>query len=251
MLQYVDTMTTAQADAINDAITAFIVACALPFAIVANIFFINLLRTLRPAFIAQNKLKSRTWFSREGLKRLYEKVWGQVQDLFNLVAAHAYMTLAGDGFKTESGHKVVNFTEQAAGKVAFKTSKSVSLERENDAFYVEAFKEQIATRDLSSWCSCVGDNVQYMRNAFNTLSELYPTILFYGCVAHLLDLLCEDYAKLLGDIVNEVKKVVLFVVSHSRVKELFAITKGPSGIGLRTFPDTRFSYAALMHDSVL
>ena len=51
--------------------------------------------------------------------------------------------------------------------------------------------------------------------------------------------------------IDEVKKVVLFVVSHSRIKELFVITKGPTGIGLRTYPDTRFSYAALMIHSVL
>lgn len=90
MLQYVDTMTNDQADAIMDAIVAFLVACALPFAIVQNIYFVRLLQTLRPAFTAQNRLKSRTWCATTGLERLFTKVSQQVQRIFDVYASHSY-----------------------------------------------------------------------------------------------------------------------------------------------------------------
>ena len=206
---------------------------------------------MRPAFIAQGRLKSRTWFSRTGLDNLHESVEKKLDGLFMSIAVYCYFTLAGDGFKTESGHKVVNFTEQASDKVAFKTSDTVELARENSAFYVEKFKAQIESRPIQNWCGCVGDNVIYMKLAFEELATMFPTILFYGCVAHLLDLLCEDYADLLKDVVEDFKDIVKLVIAHSRVKEYFMRMKGPTGIGLRNFPDTRFSYAALMIFSVL
>ena len=251
MLRFVDSMTDAQAAAINTAITQFIVGCALPFAIVTSVYFVNLLRVMRPAFIEQGRLRSRSWFSRRGLEELYDVTQGRVNALFQSVSSYAYATLAGDGFKTEAGHKIVNFTEMMVGKVAFKNSVSVDTSREDYRFYVIQFREEIKSRPLNHWCGVVGDNVGYMRVAFNHLETEFPNLLFYGCVAHLLDLLCEDYADLLADIISEIKSVVVFVVSHSRVKELFLILKGPSGMGLRTFPDTRFSYAALMTNSVL
>ena len=252
MLRFVDTMTAPQAIQINKAITRFIVGCALPFQLVANPYFIDLLRTLRPAFIEQKKLYSPAWYARTGLADLYADVKDNIGKLFGSLILFTYLTLSGDGFKTEAGHKVVNFTEQASTKVAFRTSVAVELARENVDFYIAHFKDQLSTRPLSTWCSVVGDNVVYMKQAFEKLSLEFPTIFFYGCVAHLLDLLCEDYADLLlKQIVDQIKDIVVFVTSHSRVKELFLKMKGRHGIGLRTFPDTRFSYAALMIFSVL
>ena len=122
IIRYMDTMTNGQADAINASITEFIVGCALPFNIVYSIFFIALLRLMRPAFIEQKRLKSRTWFSTKGLNDLYKKTPDKIQKLFEAIAMYAYFTLAGDGFKTEANHKVVNFSEQASDKVAFKVA---------------------------------------------------------------------------------------------------------------------------------
>lgn len=136
MLRFVDVMTQQQAKQIYAAITMFIVCCALPFAIVENKYFKELLRTLRPAFIDQGHLKSRTRFSRTGLKDLYDATVDRIKSLFQALAMHTYMALAGDGLKSEVGHKVVNFTEQLPGRIAFKTSVSVDVTRENEAFYM-------------------------------------------------------------------------------------------------------------------
>jgi hypothetical protein len=268
MAQFVDTVTIDHAAAINAAICAFIVGCGLPFAIVESIFFIQLLELLRPAFIQRDHLRRRTWFSTVGLDNLYFATQSQLSAAFQAVAASTFFTLAGDGFKTEAGDKVVNFTEQQGNMVAFKDSITVGEDREDAQFYVKQFKEQLirgpgGTAETESpspqaqpkisdkWSAVVADNVGYMRSALNTIEILFPTLLCYGCVAHLLDLLCEDYAKLLHAVLQEAILIVNFVLVHDRARELFYRLKGPTGIGLRTYPETRFSYAALMLNNVI
>ena len=42
---------------------------------------------------------------------------------------------------------------------------------------------------MDKWCAVVTDNVRYMSNALKEVEKLFPMLLCYGCVAHLLDLL--------------------------------------------------------------
>jgi hypothetical protein len=176
---------------------------------------------------------------------------------FNKSAVTKFDTLGGDGFKTEAGAKVVNFTQPRGNQVAFLTSVAVGEEREDANFYVEHFKSQL-TRDgivpgskESTWSAVVSDNVGYMRNALHSLEIAFPLLLCYGCVAHLLDLLREDYAKRLDQVIDDAIFIVVFVTSHERMRQMCLRFKGPTGIGLRTLPDTCFPYAALMLRSVL
>eukprot|EP00873_Tetraselmis_striata_P037634 jgi/Tetstr1/457898/TSEL_044417.t1 len=66
-----------------------------------------------------------------------------------------------------------------------------------------------------------------------------------------MDLLCEDFTRLLDETVHTAKMIVLFIVQHDRVRQMFLRIKGPQGVGLRTFPGTRFGNACLMIPSVL
>eukprot|EP00873_Tetraselmis_striata_P040466 jgi/Tetstr1/460730/TSEL_005916.t1 len=251
MLQFVDSVTGQQAAEINMAITKFIVGCGLPFAIVQSAYFIALLSILRPGFVVNDWLMSRSWFSSKGLDDLYAQIKERLDKTFSSTATTSLYTLAGDGFKTEAGDKVVNFTEQLQSWLAFKDSHPVGVDREDVDMYVPLFKAQLETRPIIDWAGVVADNVRYMRNTLTALVELFPTLLSIGCVAHVLDLLCEDFAKLLDETVNTAKTIVLFIVQHDRLRQLFLRIKGPQGVGLRTFPDTRFGYACLMIQSVL
>eukprot|EP00873_Tetraselmis_striata_P018360 jgi/Tetstr1/438624/TSEL_027175.t1 len=111
--------------------------------------------------------------------------------------------------------------------------------------------KQLETRAIEDWTGVVADNVGYMRNTLTELELMFPNLICIGCVVHVLDLMCEDYAKLVMEYVNMANKIVVFVTGHDRVRQLFLRLKGPQGTALRTFPDTRFSYASLMINSVL
>jgi len=233
------------------AIMSFIVGCGLPFAIVQSVYFMNLLSVLRPGFIAKDWRMSRTGFSTSGLDKLYEQIKDQLHKALHNNSSTNLFTLAGDGFKAESGDKVVNFTEQLQTKLAFKDSQPVAEAREDSGTYVPLFKQQLETRAIEEWTGVVADNVGYMRSTLNELELMFPNLICIGCVVHVLDLMCEDYAKLVMEYVNMANKIVVFVTGHDRVRQLFLRLKGPQGTGLRTFPDTGFSYASLMLSSVL
>mmetsp|Transcript_37504 Transcript_37504/g.105901 ORF Transcript_37504/g.105901 Transcript_37504/m.105901 type:complete len:142 (-) Transcript_37504:189-614(-) len=141
MLTFMDTCTADISKAINMAICTFIVCCGLPFAIVENVYFINLLRVLRPAFITHHLLMSRKWFSEIALEALHEDVKKKMVSAFEARAASPYYTLAGDGFKTESSEKVVNFAEQRQPTVAFKDSTAVAEQHEDADMYILKFKK--------------------------------------------------------------------------------------------------------------
>jgi len=89
-----------------------------------------------------------------------------------------------------------------------------------------------------------------MRAALEEVENEYRGLLCYGCVAHLLDLLCEDFGKILKPIIDDVEFVINFVLSHERLKSLFLRLKGAHGRGLRSFPDSRFGYAYEMIESL-
>jgi len=130
MLQFMDHVAPQHASEINMAIMSFIVGCGLPFAIVQSVYFMNLLSVLRPGFIANDWLMSRTWFSTSWLEKLYEQIKDQLHKVLHNNSSTNLFTLAGDGFKAESGEKVVNFTEQLQTKLAFKDSQPVGEARE-------------------------------------------------------------------------------------------------------------------------
>mmetsp|Transcript_34236 Transcript_34236/g.86250 ORF Transcript_34236/g.86250 Transcript_34236/m.86250 type:complete len:331 (+) Transcript_34236:610-1602(+) len=205
MQQSVDSVTGQQAAEINMAITKFIVGCGLPSAIVQSAYFIALLGILRPGFVLNDWPVSRSWFSAKSLDDLYAQVKERLAKLLSSTATTSLYTLAGDGFKTEAGDKVVNFTEQLQSWLAFKDSHPVGVDREDVDMYVPLFKAQLETRPIIDWAGVVADNVRYMRNTLTALVELFPTLLCIGCVAHVLDLLCEDFAKLLDETVNTAK----------------------------------------------
>jgi len=122
ILHFVDTCSPEQALQINEAITKFVVGCGLSFSTVESPFLKDLLQVCRPAFIAGDHLRRRQWFSTTGLDALHADVKARLQQRFESSSSTRFVTLAADGFKTETGRKVVNFTEQVGSAVAFKDS---------------------------------------------------------------------------------------------------------------------------------
>eukprot|EP00873_Tetraselmis_striata_P016570 jgi/Tetstr1/436834/TSEL_025612.t1 len=158
--------------------------------------------------------------------------------------------------KTTGGQHDVQIMRRGS-QVAFLTPAAVGEDREDADFYVNKFKDLLTSDGKvpggtdSTWSAVGADNVGNMRNALHTLDIVFARLLCFGCVAHLLDLLCENYAKLLERVMVDATFIVVFVTSHERLRQMFLRFKSPTGIGLRTLPDTRFSYAALMLRSIL
>ena len=85
---------------------------------------------------------------------------------------------------------------------------------------LKKFIEQIGPMKVSQICT---DNAANMLGAVDKVIETYPYIYKQGCAAHALDLLLEDWAKILQfkDLIAKAKQVCLFVRNHHVTLALF------------------------------
>eukprot|EP00854_Cymbomonas_tetramitiformis_P000734 gene734-1202_t len=129
-----------------------------------------------------------------------------------------FKTLGCDGLKDNMKRSTINFTDVKGGRASYRHTTIVEGEREDEQFYVAELKAQLlaeapklidaanptlaetrACKEYvkNTYCALVGDNVRYMRNALNNVASGTFAFLFsLGCFTHLLDLLCEDLAKI-------------------------------------------------------
>jgi len=176
---FVDHCDEKRAEVITAAIATFIVGCALPFSIVQSVFFVAMLKSLNAAYITY--LPKTDAFRNRWVPELFRDTKNKIDHMWHAMG-DPLRTLAFDGFKTEAGTHVVNVTEYAAGKVAFKSVVDPGLERENAQFYYELCEEEL-------WCGTpdgknVEDNVGYTVAAMSMLEEKFPTLITGGCAAH-------------------------------------------------------------------
>ena len=96
----------------------------------------------------------------------------------------------------------------------------------------------------------VSDSVRVNKSAAKIIRQKYPKLFTPGCCTHIFDLFIEDVAKLpeVNEIIKGYTAIAVFVKGHTRVKAAYQriISGSDGGTMLKTFPDTRFSYADLM-----
>jgi hypothetical protein len=118
----------ARADQINKALTQFIVGCALPFAIIQTVFFIKFIASLNAAYAAKWLPKVKVFRTRF-VPELFEDTKKNVNSMWDMLGS-PLLTIGWDALKTEAGPHVVNVTETAGNKTAFKSCVDPKLERE-------------------------------------------------------------------------------------------------------------------------
>ena len=248
MISFADRCSKEEAGNILSAIITFIVGNALPFTVVDNKYFKDLLHTLRPAF--DPHMRGRTYFSTTALDNLTATVRAKVER--SIEESDRLITLGFDGWKNVTGAKVLNVTEQCGTSVFFKNSVPFGENSANEKTHVDLITTELRTRPMDKFVALVCDNAAYMLSTLRTVEEKFPKLLVYGCVAHLLDLLAEDMATQLQGTVNDVKFLITFILSHDKVREQYRrVKKSMAGMGLRTYPETRFGYVHIMIRSVM
>ena len=110
---------------------------------------------------------------------------------------------------------------------------------------------------VDRFAAVITDNTESMVTMRTELRLLFPLLIMVKCCVHVLDLLCESYAKIPGvaSALADAKTLVSFAkANNSQLYELYLkLHKAaePKPVSLRFFPDTRFSYAYLMIESVV
>ena len=96
-------------------------------------------------------------------------------------------------------------------------------EEKNTAFYTDLFKEVINEVGPSTTNLIVTDNASVMIAAGRNIEKEFKHVAHQPCVAHILDLLMEDVAKLPGvsAVREECTEAVKFLSNHQMPLALF------------------------------
>ena len=167
-------------------------------------------------------------------------------------------TLGFDGFADDCSRSVINITDAAKGHTACRNSINVGISSSDAKFYFDAIMNEFNNEDNESgveniYCGIVCDNTKNNLVAVRMVQDIFPLLLFCGCIAHLFNLLIEDLFNIpvFNSTLEKVHNVAKFIKSHKRVKELYSnICKteinGKKGNVLNLYPLTRFAYGDKM-----
>ena len=149
---HVDTCDAARLERIHMRVARLICGCALPFRIVVSPYFIELLQECNSAI--GGRLAKDDAFRTKWVPELYRTVCGQINEMWKALG-YPLRTVGFDGFKSESGDHVVNVTETARDKTAFKKCVDPGEKHEDAEFYAD-----LVEKELEEGASAAGKSVE-------------------------------------------------------------------------------------------
>ncbi|CAI6369789.1 unnamed protein product [Macrosiphum euphorbiae] len=177
-------------------------ATAAPLSLVDNYYWTEFFKALRPAYkpptrhLVSNKL---------------------LDDEFSKVKEHTTICIADsdalgvmcDGWTNIRNESIINFVVTTPKPIFYK-SLPTGVDRHTGEHIAEQIISVIEDIGPRKVFGVVTDNAKNMKKAWTLITEKYPHITSYGCVAHGLNLLINDIIKInsLTDIINDGKDIV-------------------------------------------
>ncbi|XP_046600001.1 uncharacterized protein LOC124295157 [Neodiprion lecontei] len=209
MSKFYDSMTEKEEKNLNNLLALAIYSSGTPFSITENTYWQKFFNAIRPSF----KLPPRRKISNILLDSTYEKVKGQVDE--KIISART-VGMQCDSWSNIRNECIMNFIVTTPTPVFFKTltTSSASKSAINCSRKMMEVIEAIGPQKIMGICT---DNEPVMRCTWEILDEQYEeqSISFYGCTAHILNLLVKDIANILSvsecvqnstSIIKEIKK---------------------------------------------
>ena len=239
-------------------LTKFIVSNAIPFTIVQSESFIEMIGALNKAYLPY--LPKVDKFRTTCLEELFQNNKKKINAMWN-DKGNPYRTMGYDGHTGEINNHVVIVTEKVEDQTALVTCLDAKEQKENQEWIAKNLMDELEKKTTASlgveqvFAGIVSDNVRVNKSAAKIIRQKYPKLFTPGCCTHIFDLLIEDVAKLpkVNKIIKGCTEIAVFVKGHTRVKATYQriISGSNGGTMLKTFPDTRFSYADLMLQQVV
>ncbi|CAG8669314.1 7313_t:CDS:1, partial [Scutellospora calospora] len=104
----------------------------------------------------------------------------------------------------------------ATPKPVFVFAKPTEEVSQNAYNIAKDIEDIIATIDKSKLCAIITDNASVIKKSWKILSNIFPNIIYMGCLAHNLNLIIQDIMKLnwTKSIYKKTKAIVKFFRNH-------------------------------------
>ena len=210
MSWFVDKITSADQEDIDELLARAIFASGTPLTITENKYWKSLFAKMRPAYVPP----SRYVLTGRLLDAEHARLHAAVSEK---VASADTLALMCDGWSNCRNESIVNFVVTTPEPVFYK-SIATEKNRHTGKYMAEVMTSVLVEIGPDRFLGVVTDNASNMKKAWEELTVCYPHLSCYGCIAHGLQLLLTDIGKLdtVKDIVAKVK-VVMKEVRNSHI----------------------------------
>ncbi|XP_050064322.1 uncharacterized protein LOC126553204, partial [Aphis gossypii] len=206
-----------------------IYASSSPLNLVENAYWKEFFKKIRPAYCPPS-----TYIISH---RLLDDEYKRVKECTNNNILNAsVLGIMCDGWTNLRNESIVNFVVTTPNPIFFK-SISTGTDRHTGEKMAEEIINVIEEIGQTKVFGIVTDNAKNMKKVWQLITDKYPLITAYGCVAHGLNLLVNDIMnlKLFNDVINEGKSIVnnikrghitnaLFLQKRKNIKNSTALT---------------------------
>lgn len=188
--QYVDTMSESDIENAQMKLARAIYASGCPLSLVENKYWLDCMSSIRPAF----KMPTRNQMSNSLLDKTYNETVANVK---STVAAAPSVALVVDGWSNIRNEGIMNImVVPARQSPLFWKSVNTGSESHTGEYIAQMLVsviEEIGPMKVTGICT---DNAANMKKAWEIISQKYPHIFTYGCMAHTLHLVFNDFSKI-------------------------------------------------------
>lgn len=229
IMNFCDKMNENEQKNIDILLARSIYASSSPLNLVENAYWKEFFKKIRPAYCPPS-----TYIISH---RLLDDEYKRVKECTNNNILNAsVLGIMCDGWTNLRNESIVNFVVTTPNPIFFK-SISTGTDRHTGEKMAEEIINVIEEIGQTKVFGIVTDNAKNMKKAWQLITDKYPLITAYGCVAHGLNLLVNDIMnlKLFNDVINEGKSIVnnirrghitnaLFLQKRKNIKNSTALT---------------------------
>ena len=172
---------------LDDTIAEFVYGCNLPFTIVEHDLFKTMIRKLRPGYKPPTREALRT----KHLDSVHCKLQAHMKTKLN----NKIVTMQQDGWSTVQNDPVIATSVTCEGKGYFVDAKDTGTMQKTAENCKAMILDSRDTAEQSYGCKVktfVTDNARNMEKMRNELENDDDSVVTYGCLAHVLNLLGQD-----------------------------------------------------------
>jgi hypothetical protein len=147
------------------------------------------------------------------------KIKGRIAEKTKMFIRTYGVALAGDGWSSVNNHPLFNVMYVSPAGEEFLRAIDTSGHTKDAVYIADVMKRYLIEVGPENVVQICTDNASVMRKAVRIVQEDWPHLYFQGCMAHVLNLLLQDWGTPLwaSFVVEGLQKIVKFISVGTRI----------------------------------